>query len=185
MQIARNRVVSLDVELSDIWGNLIDHPAEPVQYLHGDYGDIFALVEAALDAKAPNDRIDIRLEPEDSYGDYNENLLFVEPLSGFPVGLEVGMRVDPGLIPGAISGDQGEDGDSDGDGHSHSQYRRPLFYTVTDIAKDKVVLDGNHPLAGIALRFVATVVDVRPATPAEIESGAADDPSSVVLRALP
>jgi FKBP-type peptidyl-prolyl cis-trans isomerase SlyD len=195
MQIARNRVVSLDVELSDIWGNLIDHPEQPVQYLHGDYGDIFALVEAALEGKNPNDRIDVRLEPEDSYGDYDENLLKVEPLSGFPEGLEVGMRIATESLAGGMDdgsgqrrddGDDQDDADDDHEGkHGHSHDRAPLFYTVTDIAQGTVVLDGNHPLAGIALRFVATVVDVRPATQAEIENGAADDPSSVVLRALP
>ena len=168
MQIAKNRVVSLDVELSDIWGNLIEHPGEPVQYLHGGYGDIFPLVEEALEGKAPNDRIDVRLEPEDSHGDYDDTLLMVEPLEKFPEGLEVGMRIEAEAAGGGADSDDG-----------------PVIYTVTDIAQGKVVLDGNHPLAGIALRFVATVVDVRPATQSEIENGAADDPSSVVLRAMP
>jgi FKBP-type peptidyl-prolyl cis-trans isomerase SlyD len=168
MHIAKNRVVSLDVELSDIWGNLIDHPEQPVQYLHGDYGDIFPVVEEALEGKAPNDRIDLRLEPEDAHGDYDENLLLVESLEKFPDGLEVGMRIEA----------EARSGESEDE-------ERPGFYTVTDIAQGKVVLDGNHPLAGIALRFVATVVEVRPATQAEIDNGAADDPSSIVLRALP
>ncbi|MFM9971700.1 MAG: peptidylprolyl isomerase [Burkholderiales bacterium] len=162
-------MVSLDVELSDIWGNLLEHPAEPVQYLHGNYGDIFALVEAALEGKSPNDRIDVRLEPEDSYGDYNENLLMIESLAKYPEGLDVGMRIE-GEVD-AESNDGVEGGS--------------IFYTVTDIAEGKVVLDGNHPLAGIALRFVATVVDVRPATQDEIDNGGADDPSTIVLRALP
>jgi len=168
MHIAKNRVVTLDVELSDIWGNLIEHPEEPVQYLHGAYGDIFPVVEAALEGKAPNDRIDLRLEPEDAHGDYDENLLLVEPLEKFPEGLEVGMRIETDARPG-----EGDEEDV------------PGFCTVTDIAQGKVILDGNHPLAGIALRFVATVVEVRPATQAEIDNGAADDPSSIVLRALP
>ena len=59
------------------------------------------------------------------------------------------------------------------------------IFTVTDIAEDKVVLDANHPFAGMALKFSCTVVDVRPATDAEIESRAADDPESVILRILP
>ena len=53
-----------------------------------------------------------------------------------------------------------------------------LVYAVTDIAGDKVVLDGNHPLAGMALMFVCTVVGVRPATEGEIERGYADDDSA-------
>ena len=163
MQVAKDRVVSLDVELSDIWGNLIEHPSAPVLYLHGGYGDIFPLIEAALEGKSVAERIDVRLEPEDAYGDCDENLLLVESMEMFPEGLETGMRIE------------GEaDGEADG-----------VIYTVTDIAAGKVVLDGNHPLAGMALRFVATVVDVRPATPAEISEGSADDPGSVLVRALP
>ena len=163
MHVAKDRVVSLDVEVSDIWGNLIEHPPQPVQYLHGEYSDIFPLVEAALAGKAPGERIEVRLEPEDAYGDYDEDLLRVESLEDFPEGLEAGMRIE-----GEVEGEN-----------------EPAIYTITDIAQGKAVLDGNHPLAGMALLFVATIVDVRPATQAEIDNGAADDPSAVVVRALP
>jgi len=163
LRVAKNTVVSLDVELSDIWGNLIQRSEEPVQYLHGGYAGIFPAVEAALEGKAIKDRIEVRLEPADAFGDYDENLLRVDSLSRFPGALEVGMRVE------------GEAGGED----------ENLIFTVTDIAENKVVLDGNHPLAGMALKFTGTVADVRPATPAEIENGATDDLESVILRILP
>ena len=57
-----------------------------------------------------------------------------------------------------------------------------MIYTVTDIAGDTVVLDGNHPLAGIAIEFRATVREVRGATADEIEAGRADDPGAFRLR---
>jgi FKBP-type peptidyl-prolyl cis-trans isomerase SlyD len=160
--ISKNAVVSLDVELSDIWGNLIHRSAEPAQYLHG-HGDIFPFVEAALEGKGLNDRVEVRLEPGDAFGDYDENLLKVEVRSRFPDILEVGMRFE-----GGADGDE-EDG----------------IFTVTDIADGKVVLDANHPLAGMALKFCCTIVGVRPGTPAEIDSGSVDDPESVILRILP
>jgi FKBP-type peptidyl-prolyl cis-trans isomerase SlyD len=160
--ISRNTVVSLDVELSDIWGNLIQRSDDPLQYLHG-HGDIFPFVEAALEGKGVKDRIEVRLEPGDAFGDYDENLLKVEERGRFPDTLEVGMRFEGEAV--------GDDEDR--------------IFTVTDIADDKVVLDANHPLAGMALRFSCTVVGVRPATPAEIESGTIDDPESVILRILP
>jgi FKBP-type peptidyl-prolyl cis-trans isomerase SlyD len=50
-----------------------------------------------------------------------------------------------------------------------------LIYTITDLAEDRVVLDANHPLAGIALRFWLQVTDVRPASTEEIENGRAND----------
>lgn len=163
MRIAKNRVVSLQVELSDIWGNLIQRSDEPVQYLHGGYGDIFPAVEAALEGKSVRDRVEMRLEPEDAFGEYDSELLQVEPRESFPEPLEVGMRFE-----GAMGG-------ADPD----------IIYTVTDIAEDKVVLDGNHPLSGMALKFACTVVHVRPATETEITNETADDPSSVIVRALP
>ena len=46
-----------------------------------------------------------------------------------------------------------------------------LIYTVTDLAEDKVVLDGNHPLAGLALKFWLLIADVREATEEELEDG--------------
>ena len=60
-----------------------------------------------------------------------------------------------------------------------------LIFTVTDMAEDKVVLDANHALAGMALKLSCTVVGVRPATDVEIRNGSADDPESVILRVLP
>jgi FKBP-type peptidyl-prolyl cis-trans isomerase SlyD len=48
-----------------------------------------------------------------------------------------------------------------------------VFYTVTEIADGKAVLDGNHPLSGMALIFIGTVKAIRPATTAETEARAA------------
>jgi len=149
--------------MSDIWGNTIQRSEEPAQYLHGGYGNIFPAVEAALEGRTVKDRVEVRLEPEEAFGDYDENLLRVEPRSRFPEMLEVGMRFE-----GAAGGnDEG------------------LIFTVTDIAEDKVVLDANHPFAGMAIKFSCAVVGVRPATEVEIRNGATDDPESVILRILP
>jgi FKBP-type peptidyl-prolyl cis-trans isomerase SlyD len=164
VRIAKNTIVSLDVSLSDIWGNPVQRSGEPVQYLHGGYGNLFAAAEAALEGKSVGDRVEIRLEPEEAFGDYDANHLKVEPRSRFPEELEVGMRFE---------------GKADGENDEQR------IFTVTDIAEDKVVLDANHPLAGVALKFSGAVVAVRPATFAEIESHAADDPESVILRILP
>ena len=143
MDVARYTVVSLDAELWDIWGNLIERSAQPLQYLHGGYGDIFPAVEAALDARPEGSRVEVRLEPGDAFGDYDAGLLKVEPRESFPRATEVGMRFE---------------------GRSFGDEEPERIYTVTDIAGGKVVLDGNAPLAGMALKFVARVVAVRPAS---------------------
>ena len=163
MEISPNMVVSLDVTLFDLQGELLDHPDEPAQYLHGGYGDIFPKVEEALEGKPVGAKVTVRLEPDDAFGEYDEELLTVESRSRFPETLEVGMRFEAGA--------GGED--------------EGVIYTVTDMAEDKVVLDGNHPLAGIGLRFECEVVDIRPANEGEIANGSADDPASVIVRPLP
>jgi FKBP-type peptidyl-prolyl cis-trans isomerase SlyD len=96
MIVAANTVVSLDVALYDLQGELLDHPEEPAQYLHGGYGDIFPKVEEALEGKAVGARVTVRLEPDDGFGDYDEQLLKVEERSRFPETLEVGMRFEAG-----------------------------------------------------------------------------------------
>lgn len=163
MKIVANTVVSLDVQLSDLWGNVIEKSVEPVQYLHGGFGDIFPVVEAMLEGKGDRDFVEVRLEPGDAFGDYDELLLRVEARSKYPDALEVGMRFE------------GEVGTAD----------EGIFFSVTDIADGKVVLEGNHPLAGLALKFACTVVEVRPASEQEIANGSADDLGSLVFRALP
>ncbi len=163
MIIAKDTIVSLDVELSDLWGNLIQRSEEPLQYLHGGYGNMFPAAEAVLEGKQVDDRIEVRLEPEDAFGDYDESLLRVEPRNRFPEVLEVGMRFE-----GAAVGDDAN-----------------LIFTVTEMAEDKVVLDANHALAGMALKLSCSVVGVRPATDVEIRNGSADDPESVILGILP
>lgn len=152
MRIGRNTVVCVDVELADLWGNVIQ-PVAPINYLHGEFDDMIPALERALDGKQPGEKLTLRLEPEDAFGEYDDDLLRVEPRAQFPEPLEVGMQFEG--IPG---------GEQDG-----------VIYEVTDIAEDKVVLDGNHPFAGIAVEFRCAVRDVRGATAREIERGHADD----------
>lgn len=149
MQIAKNTVVSLHYELRDTDGNMIEKTDAPIDYLHGGYDGIFPLVEQALAGKAVGFRCKVRLEPEDAFGDYDAELVHLEPRSKFPQGVAVGMQFEG---RGAESG-------------------RTMIYTVTDVAEDKVVVDGNHPLAGRALEFACTVTAVRAATAEEISHG--------------
>ncbi len=168
MQVAKNTVVSLDIEVSDVWGNLLERSERPLSYLHGGYEGIVPAVEQALDGKQPGDSLSLRLEPDDAFGDYDEELVRVESRARFPETLEVGMQFE-----GVPSGDDEVADDAHDDA---------LIYVVTDIADDAVVLDGNHPYAGIALQFNCTVRDVRAATVAEIEQGCPDDGDAATVR---
>jgi FKBP-type peptidyl-prolyl cis-trans isomerase SlyD len=150
MKIAKNTVVSVAYKLSDAQGNLIEESDEPMVYLHGGYDGTFPKIEEELDGHEPGFETQIQLEPVDAFGEYDPELVKIEPRTRFPEPLEVGMQFEG--TP--------EEGDEDLDS---------LIYTVTDVAEDKVVLDGNHPLAGMALRFALTVKDVREATDDEIQ----------------
>ncbi len=149
MQITKNTVVTLEFELSDAQGKLIEKTKEPIAYLHGGYQGIFPLVEQALDGKVAGDTCRVRLAPEDAFGEYNAELVQVELKEKFPPEVAVGMQFE---------------GRGDQSGHA-------MVYTVTDVAANQVVVDGNHPLAGQTLDFSCTVTKVRAATGEELEHG--------------
>jgi len=149
MQVAKNTVVGISYELFDTDGNLIERTDEPIEYLHGGYDGIFPLVERALDGRDVGESCRVRLEPEDAFGEYDAQLVLVESRDKFPGNVDVGMQFE---------------GRSNLSGET-------LVYTVTDVADDKVVVDGNHPLAGRAFDFACTVASVRQATQEELSHG--------------
>ena len=149
MLVGKNTVVTIDYELSDASGKVIEKPRQPISYLHGGYRGIFPRVEDALDGKGVGDRCEIRLEPGDAFGEYDAQLVRTEPRNRFPGNVKVGMQFE-----GAREGS-----------------REYTVYTVTGVARDEVVVDGNHPLAGKALVFNCTVTGVRTATGEELTHG--------------
>jgi FKBP-type peptidyl-prolyl cis-trans isomerase SlyD len=143
MQVGRDTVVSLKIQMYDAQGALLHAPEEPHTYLHVGYGGLLDALERLLEGKHPGESVQVQLEPEQAFGEYDAELLRVEPAERYGEGLAVGMEIE-------------ED---------------ERLYTVTDVAAGKVVLDGNHPLAGMALRFACEVISVRTANPEEIERG--------------
>lgn len=146
MQIAMNTVVTMTYELKDSEGTVLESSKEPVAYLHGGYDNIFPRVEEAMHGKKIGDTIELGLEPSDAFGEYDAELVQIEPKSAFPEAeLKIGMQFE---------GD-----DSSGE---------VIIYSVTDITEDKVVVDGNHPWAGQKIIFKAKVIDVRLANEDEV-----------------
>ncbi len=147
MQIAMNTVVSMTYELKDADNNVLEESKEPVAYLHGGYDNIFPKVEEAIHGKKVGDVVHVDLQPADAFGDYDENLVQIEPESAFPAAdLKVGMQFE------------GEDQTSG----------EVVLYTVSEIADGKVIVDGNHPWAGQRVAFSATIKDVRKANEEEV-----------------
>ena len=143
MNIAKDTAVTIDYLIKDTQGKVLDKGM--VAYLHGGYDNLFPKVEAALDGQAAGYSVNVDLPEADAFGARDESLTRVIPKSEFPPGVKVG-----GQLRG--TDDQGQ----------------PQIYHVMKIKGPVVHLDGNHPLAGMALRFVAKVNEVRPATPEEI-----------------
>ena len=157
MKIEKNTVVSLRYKLTDAQNNIIEEPDSPMVYLHGGYEGTFPKIENLLDGQDLGYEASIQLEPSEAFGEYDPELLKIEPRTRFPEPLEVGMQFE-----GVPDAEEEEDADEVDD--------EPLIYTVTDVADSQVVLDGNHPLAGMALRFWVQVEDIRAATDEEIEN---------------
>lgn len=150
MRIESGTVVTLAYELRDTRGQALEDEGAEIAYLHGGFGEIFPKVEAALEGKGVGEEVALTLEPDDAFGEYDAELMRVEPRERFPEQLEVGMRFE------GVPGEREEEA---------------LIYTVTDITPESVVVDGNHPLAGERLWFRASVKEVRRATDDEIEHG--------------
>jgi len=163
MKIEKNTVVSLRYKLTDAQNNVIEEPNSPMVYLHGGYEGTFPKIENILDGHDIGYEASIQLEPSEAFGEYDPELLKIEPRARFPEPLEVGMQFE-----GVPDADVQEDAPDLADAQDIDD--EPLIYTVTDVADSQVVLDGNHPLAGMALRFWVQVQDIRAATDQEIEN---------------
>lgn len=151
MNIGKDTVVTLHYKLSDAQDNLIEQSEQPMVYLHGGYANTLPKIEEALAGKAVGYQVTIQVEPEDAFGEYDADLVKIEPREALPEPLEIGMQFE-----GAPEAGEANDA---------------RVFTVTDIADGKVVLDGNHPLAGMALRFALNVVEVREASPRKSPMG--------------
>lgn len=153
MIISSPCVVSLVWRLEDAQGQLIDELADPMEFLVGG-DDLLPKVEQTLLGQTLGFEANLHLEPEQAFGDYHAELVFFETRDIFPEGVSEGMQFE-GPPEGSTTPDLPKD----------------AIYTVTEVYDTHVVLDGNHPLAGLALRLSLKVCDVRTATEEEVEQG--------------
>ena len=160
-------VVSLTWQLSDAQGEAIDELTEAVEFFFGG-DDLLPKVEEALDGQEAGFEAQLHLEPEHAFGDYDAALVCYEARELFPEAVEPGMQFD-GLPEGSVTPDMPSE----------------RIYTVTEVYDSHVVLDANHPLAGVALRLHLRVQDVREASEDEVESRSVGEPALSVLATAP
>lgn len=154
MEISQQCVVALTWTLKDTLGEILDILDEPVEFLVGGR-DLLPPIEEALQGHGKGATIHLQIEPEQAFGDFNDQLIFLEPRTLFPADLQEGLTLEGHALPAGCNPKAPKDS----------------LYTVTDIYPEHVVLDGNHPLAGIAIRISMKVEDVREATEEEIGRG--------------
>lgn len=148
MKISKDTAVTLRYKVTDQQRQTLDAGPGPMVYLHGGYGNTFAKIEQALEGQEKGYQTVVALQPEDAFGERDETLVQTIPRSEFPPGVKVGGTL------------QGRD-----------EAGNERAFRVVKVKGDTVHLDGNHPLAGQALRFIIRVDGVRAATPVEIEHG--------------
>jgi len=151
MAVGDGMWVTVRYRLFDSQGEPLEEGERELTYLHGGSGVVLPKIESALEGGEPGFSTSVYLQPEDGFGDYDAELVSLAPREEFPAELEVGMTFE--RLPGEGGGEEAAAG----------------IYTVTDFTDEAVVLDGNHPLAGMALRFDLELVAVRPATAEELE----------------
>lgn len=156
MEITPQCVVALTWTLKDTLGETLDVLDDPVEFVVGGH-DLLPAIEAALQGHSAGASVQLQIEPEQAFGDFNDQLIFLEPRALFPKELEEGLTMEGSALPAGCNPDAPKD----------------ALFTVTDIYPEHVVLDGNHPLAGIAIRITMKVESVREATEEEIGRGSA------------
>jgi FKBP-type peptidyl-prolyl cis-trans isomerase SlyD len=149
--IGENSVVSVNYKLTDDAGKVLDSSdgTKPMVYLHG-AGNIVPGLEKALVGKGAGDSLKVRVEPAEAYGEVvPDGIKTIErsAFEGVDV-VEVGMAFDA----------QAPDGTEQ-------------HIVVTKVEGDNVTIDINHPLAGVALNFDITILNVREATKEELDHG--------------
>lgn len=147
--VENNKVVSFTYSIVDDKGELLEQSDLPISYVHGGKHELFDKVVQALDGSVIDDAVEVMLTPEEGFGPHDPELTYTDDIENVPdefrrIGAEVEMMNDSG---------------------------ESRTFTVTGIKDGKLTVDGNHPMAGKIITFRIKVIDIRDATPAEVENG--------------
>ncbi|MBU3663427.1 MAG: peptidylprolyl isomerase [Bacteroidetes bacterium] len=149
MQISANKVVSIHYTLTNNEGDVLDTSSggEPLNYIQG-IGALIQGMEEGLEGKSLGDKLQLKIAPEKGYGALQMEMIQQVPISAFG-----GQMVSPGMQFEAGSEEQ------------------RFLVTVKEVSDEFVIIDGNHPLAGVELNFDVEVLEVREATEEELAHG--------------
>lgn len=156
MKIEKNTVATVNYALKNDAGETIDSSEEagPIMLLAG-AGEMIPGLEKALEGREKGDKFNVTIQPEDAYGERNDQMIERVPRANFP-GIE---DIEAGMMFQTM--DNAE---------------QPMVVRVLEVDDEFVTVDGNHPMAGAVLNFDLEVVDVRAATEEEIANGHVHSP---------
>ena len=153
--IGDQSVVNMHYKLTDNDGTVIDSSegAQPLAYLHG-AGNIIPGLEKALEGKAQGDKLQVKIEPKEGYGEINTDLIKIIEKKAFEGvdKIEVGMAFEAKAPDGSTQN-----------------------IIVKKVEGDDITIDTNHPLAGVTLNFDIQIVSVREAAKEELDHGHTHD----------
>ena len=151
MQISEQKVVTMNYEVVDDQGQLVDRSEDdgPLAYIHGS-GQLIPGLETALEGRGTGDKVAVDVPPAQGYGERDEEGVQTVSRDQFDdsVEIKVGMQFEA---------------QDDDDGHQ--------VVTVVAVDGEHITLDTNHPLAGKSLHFEVEILDVRDASAEELEHG--------------
>jgi len=140
MKIENGKKVTLEFELRDDKGNLLDKTTkgDELTFIYGEEAIVEGLEEVLLGKKV-GEKFKTKITPNKGYGNYDENLTIEMDLEAFD-----GMEIYDGMEFEADT-DEG-----------------PGLFTIKEITEDdKIIVDGNHPYAGMTLVFTGKVLDIK------------------------
>ncbi len=152
MKIANNCVALFDYTLTDAADGTVIDSSEgqtPLGYIHGS-GNIIPGLEREMEGKEVGHQMVVEVKPADGYGEFHEELVMNVPKTEFEgtESIEIGMQF-----------------------HAQTPDGQQRVVTVKGVEDEHVIIDGNHPLAGVTLNFDVTIREVRDASAEELEHG--------------
>jgi len=158
MIISNNKVVTLTYQLrvDNNQGDIVETVQEdkPFVFLYG-AGLMLPKFEENLNGLKAGDDFEFQLKCEDAYGPASEDAVVELPKNIFEVdgSIEEGLLEEGNVIPM-----------QNNEGHKFNG-------VVVEVNEDMVTMDFNHPLAGDDLHFTGKIIDIREATPEEVDHG--------------
>lgn len=149
--IEKSKVVTFTYQILDEQGTIVEHSDMPMEYIHGVSGTMYPKVEWTLQGKTIGNTVEVDLPPQEGFGEYNPDLVFTDHIDNVPQEFRW-----VGATP-AFENERGE----------------VMEFTVSKIEGDQLTVDANHPFAGKTVTFRIKVVNVRPASDAELRDGVA------------